>query len=360
MTMRFKLIFPFAAMLFACSTMAQTTAPIKLTYAAYNGSNTATGRTGLWFMDEVTARSGGRVKFETYFSGSLLNAPDLYPGLARGAVDIAEGAPQGYNGKDYSLTALTLPYITDKFDAVTYAFKELYAASPYFRQEYEGKGIRMLYAMSFGENTLWTNKRVQTRADLKGKRLRALTSIGVAFQELGATIVPMPFPDTPEALKRGTIDGVTAAPFDASILYGFHKIAPFVSDAGRMGVNAAMIVSMNQKKLDSLPPDIRRTILEVADEAPKQYIKIFEETVQASAERFAAESNAQVVQLSDAETKAWRDATILKLREKWLATTPDPKQAGQLLDQFAELVRKYERSSNYVTGLDRYRKMKGL
>jgi TRAP-type C4-dicarboxylate transport system substrate-binding protein len=334
-------------------------APIKLVYATYTPATTAQGRSSTWFMKEVTARTGGRVVFETYFSGSLLGAADLYPGLARGAVDIAEGAPTGYNAKDYPLTAVTIPYITDKFDAVTWAFKELYESSPELRREYEGKGIHLLYASSFIENTLWTMKKVETRADLKGMRIRALSGIAVAFQELGATVVPMSYPETPEALKRGAIDGITASPFDSSIIFGLHKIAPFVSDAGAMGVNAMMLTSINQRRLDSLPADIRKIILDVAAETPKHYIAYVDELVQTSAERFAAESTTQVVLLSEAESKAWRAATVPRLRETWLATVPDKAKGAELLDRFTELVRKYEKQSTYVIGIDRYRKIKG-
>jgi TRAP-type C4-dicarboxylate transport system substrate-binding protein len=341
------------------SSHAQAPAPIKLVYATYNSAATAQGKASTWFMKEVTARSGGRVVFETYFSGSLLGAADLYPGAARGAVDIAEGAPTGYNAKDYPLTAVTIPYTTDKFDAVTLAFVELYATSPTLRQEYESKGLKLLYASSFIENTLWTNKKVETRADLKGMRIRALSGIAVAFQELGATVVPMPYPDTPEALKRGAIDGVTASPFDASIIYGLDKIAPFVSDAGGMGVNAMMLTSINQRRFAALPPDIQKILLDVAAETPKQYIHFTDELVQSSAERFASESATQVVRLSAAESKLWRDATTPKLREAWLSTVPDKDKAIELLSNFTGLVHKYEAQSTYVTGIDRYTKIKG-
>ena len=65
----------------------------KLTYVTFLADTFPMTKTDIWFMDEVTRRTNGRITFEKYFSGSLLKPSDILPGVSSGAADIGNSVP---------------------------------------------------------------------------------------------------------------------------------------------------------------------------------------------------------------------------------------------------------------------------
>src|SRR3546814_12774919 len=100
----------------------------------------------------------------------------------------------------------------------------------------------------------------------------------------------MTFTEGVDALKRGAIDGMSSAPFDSAVSVGLPKVAKFVSDAGRMGINSVSITSVNKRKFDSLDAEAKKVILDLAGEMPKKYAEIVEKKIQLAAEKFEAEA----------------------------------------------------------------------
>jgi TRAP-type C4-dicarboxylate transport system substrate-binding protein len=337
-------------------------APIKLTYATYLSNGALSAKLDLWFMSEVKKRSGGRIAFETYFAGALLAAADLFPGLEQGAVDVATGAPGPYNARDYPLSSVVLPYVTDRADTATLAISDLLKNNADLRNEYLGHGIVPLWAFAFPESSLWTNKKLTTAADLRGMRIRAASTVADALSFLGATPVPMTWPEGVEALRRGAVDGMASAPFDSAVNNGLQDVAPYMNDAGRMGVYSITSSGINKAKFDSLPPDLRAVILEVAGEMPKQYVGEVNTLIQEAAEKLAKSTKIDVVPLSAAEAAAWKSLAAPKVQDKWLKSVAaaNPKVNGKgVLEAYLDLVKKYEPESKYIPGIDRYLAIKG-
>src|SRR5690554_2658536 len=84
----------------------------KLVYANPYAEVYTPSKIDLWMMDEIEKRTNGELKFETYFSGSLLKVADVFPGLQNGAADMVEGVPSAYNRSDYRLTNVAMPFIS--------------------------------------------------------------------------------------------------------------------------------------------------------------------------------------------------------------------------------------------------------
>lgn len=333
-------------------------APVKLVYATYIPNSLTLAKSVDWFLDEVARRSNGRVVFERYSAGALLPAADLFPALSRGAVDLALGSPSGYNSKEYPYSGIIMPYTTDKVDAIALGLNELYTVNADFRREFQGKGIELLWQGAFTENTLWTHKKIVTRADLRGLRLRSVGPIAVAYEALGATPVPMTPIDAVEAFKRGALDGLTTWPIDAAIAQGVDRIAEYVGDSGGMGIYAVLQLAANKRKFESLPPDVRKIFYDVAAETTPKYLAMVDSDVQAAAEALSKNSTISLVELAPGEAAAWRAIAAPKMLQSWIERCPDQNAAKAMLVQLNDIVRKYEKTSTYVTGLERYKKLK--
>lgn len=360
--LRGLLVVAAAAATLALGTAARAQANVKLTYATYLTNAALAAKLDVWFMSEVTRRSNGRITFETYYAGALLEAPDVFPGLEQAAVDIATGAPGPYNAKDYPLSSVVLPYITDHADTATMAISELLKTNHDFRQEYLKHGIVPLWALAFPESTMWTNKKIERMADLHGMRIRAASTVADSLSFLGATPVPLTWSEGVEALRRGAVDGMASAPFDSAVNNGLQDVASFMNDAGRMGIYSITSTGINKARFDALDPDLQKVILDVASEIPGRYLAEVNGVIQAATEKLAKSKTITVVSISAAEAEAWRNEAAPKVQAKWLqsvaAANPEVN-ARAVLDAYVALVRQYEPQSKYTPGIDRYLSAKG-
>lgn len=346
----------FCATLAPAPSMAET----KLVYAGYISARSIATTLDTWFMDEVEKRSGGDIVFERYYAGALMKAPDIYPGLTRGAVDFGTGAPQAYNPKQFPLSNVVLPWITEKADAVTYAFKDLYNNNADMQKEYTGQGLKLMWALSFPDGGIWGNFPVRKPSDLEGKRIRAVAAIAWGVEAAGGSPVPMSFADAVEAVNREAIDAMMNAPFDSGVNNGLPKIVGHVSDAGRLGINSVSLSSMNTASFEKLTAEQQKIITDVAEEVPGQFVNLINEAMQNAAKRFIEEGGkTEVVLSTDEEAAEWKKMMAPIMREKFVeaasAVTPN---GGQVYDQFVEYVHKYEPSSKYKPGLATYVDMK--
>lgn len=356
---KFKKIVCAIAAVFALSAPAAL-AQTKLVYAGYISERSIATTLDNYFMDQVEERSSGDIVFERYPGGSLMKASDLYPGLSQGAVDFATATPQAYNPKEYPLSNVVLPWITEKADAVVYAFKDLYDTNTDLQDEFTSHGVKMMWALPFPDGGIWGNFPIRKPEDMAGKRIRAVAAIAWGVEEGDGAPVPMSFSDAVEAVNRGALDAMANAPFDSAVNNGVPKVVEYASDAGRLGINSVSIASFNQASYDKLTNDQKKVIEEVAAEIPGKYVELINDAMAKAAQRFIDEaSTTEIILATDEEAEAWKAVMGPLMREKFIETASAvTDKGGELYDQFVALVKKYEPDAVYTPGLATYAKMK--
>lgn len=336
-------------------------AATKLVYASYISERSIATTLDTWFMDEVEKRSGGDITFERYYSGAMLKAPDIYPGLSRGAVDFATGTPQAYNPKTYPLANVVLPWITEKADAVAHAFKELYETNADLQKEFNSQGVKLLWALPFPDGGIWGNFPARLPKDLAGKRVRAVAAIAWGIEAAGGSPIPMSFTDAVEAVNRKALDAMANAPFDSAVKFGLPKVVGHVSDAGRLGINSVSIASLNQAKFDKLSDKQKEVLLQVAAEVPGRYVDLISSEMKDAAQKFIEqEGSVEVILATDDEAAQWKAVMGPVMRKRFVESASAVTQnGGALYDQFVDLVKKHEPQSKYTPALATYVKLKG-
>ena len=334
----------------------------KIVFATYISEVYTVSKADIWFMKEVEKRTNGDIKFETYFSGSLLKAADLFPGLASGAADMVEGAPAGYNRKEYPLSNVMLPYISTKADAVTRAYKDLLDNNAAFRKEYEGRNAKVLYSLAWAENTVWSRKPLSKADDFKGMKVRSVQAIADVVQKLGGTPVSLAWPDGIEGLQRGVVDAMSSAPFDSAVLGGLHEIAKVGTDAGGMGIFAVAITAMNLQRYNKLSAANRKVVDDVAAEVPDYALKLLGEQMNTAVDKLCAYKGDLTINLfTSEEAQKVQQLAAQAVRDEWVksagATTGVDTKA--MLEQFTGLVKKYEETATYVPGFQLYQQRCG-
>lgn len=329
--------------------------PITLKYATLYSATDFYEVASKHFIEEVTKRSNGRIKFETYYGGSLLKARELSPGVSAGAVDIAVTVPGAFEPEQFPLTGVTVPYLTSNPYATTAAFKELYETSPELQEEFSKHNQKLLYAMGSGENTLWTNKEIRTPDELKGQRIRVTLGVADALAALGATPVGIPWSEALDLIQRGGVDGVSATPFDQGVKTGLADIIPYVSDAGGVGSYAVVTVVMNTQKWEGLDDEARKIIEEVAAELPAYYVDELDKEVDAMVEKLANSPKVTVIDIDSEQAKAWSETGGKAALDVWTKraarAVEDP---AAFMERYTSVVREKEAERPYQTGVRRY------
>jgi TRAP-type C4-dicarboxylate transport system substrate-binding protein len=334
----------------------------KLVYATFFSDVYAGSKTDIWFMEEVEKRSGGEIKFERYWANSLMKATDLLPSLKSGAADIVNSAPVSYNGKEYPLAAVMMPFITTRSDAVMKAYMDLYKNNAAFRNEYESKGVKVLYAFAWAENTLWSRKPVAKLADLKGLKVRAPPPISDAILKLGGTPVGIAWTEGIEALQRGVVDAFSSAPFDSAVHGNMQDVAKHGTDLGGSGIFAVTVIGISLQRYNTLSEKHRKIIDEVSAEMPVKAAHFNEVSINSAVDKLCAmKEKLTISKLDEADRAQVKKLVADTIQGEWIArVAKETKADGKaLLDEFISYIRKYEPSSTYVPGFERYEKKCG-
>ena len=352
-----------AATLAACSLLATPAAAVeKMIYATFFADFYAGSKADIWFMEEVEKRSGGEIKFERYWNQALLKAADLMPGLKSGAADIVNSSASVYNGKEFPLSNVMMPYLSTRGDAIMKAWRDLYRNNAAFRAEFESKGAKVLYPFAWSENSVWTKKPISKIADFKGLKVRAVPPIAEPINKLGATPVALAWAEGIEALQRGVVDGVGSTPFDSAVHAGMHEIAKYGNDFGGTGIYAVGVIAISTARYNKLSEKHRKIIDEVAEQMPVEATKFLNQSVDAAVDKLCAQKEKLAVsKFTDDEKKKIQEIAGKGLQEDWLKRVKaETKVDGQaLLDEFVGYIRKYEGDSSYVPGFERYEKKCG-
>lgn len=213
------------------------------------------------WMEKVEKESGGRIKFEGYPAMQLGgNPPQLYDQVRDGVVDVVWTLPGYTAGRFVRGEVFELPFIMGEAESTSRAYWEyIHTQAPD-----EFKEVKVLALHVHGRGVFHTrDKAVRTPADLKGMKVRAPTrQVTKLLTAFGAIPVGMPLPAVPDALSKGTIDGV-ATPWDVVPSVKVHELTKFSSEfpvSAPALYTATFVMAMNRAKYDSLPPDLKKVI----------------------------------------------------------------------------------------------------
>jgi len=214
------------------------------------------------WMRKVESESGGRIRFEAFPSMQMGGAPaQLFDQARDGVADITWTLPGNTPGRFPRSEVFELPFmLTSSAEATSRALWEYVET----KAPEEFSGVKLLALHVHGPGLFHIKDRPITRVDdLRGLRLRAPTrQTNRLLGHLGATPVGMPLPQIPEALSRGVIDG-TLVPWEVIASIRLHEMVQFHSEidaAGGALYTNTFVMAMNQRRYESLPPELRRVI----------------------------------------------------------------------------------------------------
>ena len=170
--------------------------------------------------------SGGRLKLKIFPSGTLGKETDILQAVRSNAVQMTSASMVTLSRVFPPAQVMMAPY-NFKNDAVAWEVVD----GPYGQKlldTFTAKtGIKALAIVDSGFLTITNSKRaLRSPADFKGIKFRAMGPLQAAmFKALGASAVPIPWPETYTSLQTGVADGQTNAAFVVAVfkLYEVQK-----------------------------------------------------------------------------------------------------------------------------------------
>lgn len=218
------------------------------------------------FEHIVEARAGGRVNVEVYANGQLGDHKAVCEMVQSGGLEAAVGT--GTMGQFFApFEILYIPYL---FKSEELAW-EVFDNSEFwveFKEDFEeGTGMALL---AMGQNGTrhftHTKKQIQTPADLKGERIRVMTSpIFVEMMKaFGADAVPIAWNELYTSLQTGVVDG-QENPISVISTQGLWEVQDYITLDGHLWSEDYFI--MNADYLRSMPEDLQQIIQAAARQA---------------------------------------------------------------------------------------------
>jgi TRAP-type C4-dicarboxylate transport system substrate-binding protein len=211
------------------------------------------------WAQRVEKSSGGKVRIEVFPSMTLGGKPPQLINQARDGVVDMVWTVNGYTAGLFPRSEVfELPFVhTNSAVATNLAMRAMY--DQYLKPEYSGVHPLFLHVHA-GQAIHMVDKEVRKPADLQGMKMRIPTRTGAwIIEALGAAPVGMPVPDLPQALSKKVVDGAFI-PWEIIPPLKIQDVTDFQIEGPnrvRFGTTTFQ-VSMNQKRWDSLPADVKR------------------------------------------------------------------------------------------------------
>lgn len=237
--------------------------PIVLKYGDYDPANAIGPKLTLDpTFNKLEELSGGRIKVERYYGGSLITAENSYEAILSGICDITKA--RQYTGGTFLLATIgEMPYAAKDLTNVIKALNEL-VAKGYMDDVVKGTKFLSITGIS-NYSFLFKGKKPMNIEELKGIKMRSPGAyLGSTIKALGMVPVTVAPPEVYDALTKGVIDGVM---WNRGSMrdYRVHEVGKtFLALEAQPWTNSIFI--MNQKSWNSLPPDLQKLVDDLCGE----------------------------------------------------------------------------------------------
>jgi TRAP-type transport system periplasmic protein len=231
-----------------------------------NPPDNARGDVERKFADLVAQKTGGRLKVQIYYNGSLGGQEaTAIKSVQAGGAEMAIVGTANFVGIDKRWNLFDMPFLFSGPDGL---YK--YMASPAYQklvdQTSKSDGLHYIFPFYDGWRQLVTTKqRVQNITSEHGLKLRTTASqVEIAYDRaFGAKPTSVAWNETYVGLKQGLVDG---------LMIGYTDLTDFkMGDAVKYGttLNVApelVTAFMRQKYFDSLAPDLQKAVTDAGKE----------------------------------------------------------------------------------------------
>ena len=289
---------------------------------------------GFRWLEQAT---GEKLKIEEFHGGTLHAAPDGWRAVRNRVTDYAT-CFTSYEGSGFPLhKAIELPFVTPSNPVVaTRIMQEL--APKYFVPEWEDRGVLYGYTVIAGVSDIMSNKPIRTPDDLKGLRVIAQGFPPEAAEALGITTLNTPFPEIYTAFQQGIADAVIWVD-PGFVPYKIYELAKYHTS---LGLTAQHIdTCINREAYQQLPDELKPVFAQFQQNIAHAVSQRLGVEFREQALQTYKENGVELIELTDEEKQAWRDA-LEPVLNAWIdARQAEGLPARELIEDIRRLDAEY-------------------
>jgi TRAP-type transport system periplasmic protein len=266
--MKLKHIFAVAAAALATGAFAQTKWDLP---AAYPASNFHTENL-VQFAADVDKATGGKLKITVHANASLFKAPEIKRAVQQGQAQIGEILLVNFENENPLFGLDGVPFL-----ATGYADSmKLYRASkPALEKLLGAQNMRLLYTVAWPPQGIYTNRQLNSVADMKGLKWRAYSPATAKIAELvGAQPVTVQASELSQALATGVVDSYMSSGSTGYDSKTYEQIKNWYNTQAWLPKNAVIV---NKQAFDALDKPTQDALLKAAADAETRGWKLSEE-----------------------------------------------------------------------------------
>ena len=270
------------------------------------------------WAERITERTGGKVKFQFFWSDSLFKQADAATNLAAGVADGARVSSTYDPAKTQLWMTLDMPYNAEDYWCGMTSSVKVEQEEPNLSKTFQELGFLPVLGYSSGHFQFLANEPIATIDDLKGKRLRSYGGARVKMYELvGMSPIFMSYAQIYEAVERGVIDGAEATIL-LTVSFKHHEVAKYMTIANT-GFVLASPISLSLRTWNGFPDSLKQIFIEEGLKHDQDYARKMMEQEVVALNVFREKHGMTILELSPADQaameKAGRQAQELWLKE---------------------------------------------
>jgi len=291
-----------------------------------------------WLPKQLTEATGGQLEFHAPFD--LVPLRELFhavrDGLAQGGLT---GTP--YYSGDWPLGSFhAIPGIIradDEFQAVINN-----VVWPYWEKSLRKKfNIQLMAVYNWAGIRVFCKTPIRTVEDFKGQKMRGMGYYdSLAFQEIGAKGMSIPWTEAFLAVQRGVVDGLNCGIISFESL-GFAEYCKYFHTWPIHGSGCSAFAIMNGDVFDSLPDELKPVVKKVFGDAGDKIsrdncalVPVYEKKL--------FEKGCKLIKIPEDQVEKCLEMTKL-VREKWLeqCKKAGSPEAAEMLKEVEAFLAKY-------------------
>jgi TRAP-type transport system periplasmic protein len=254
-------LFVAAAAFSAATAYAQTKWDLP---GAYPASNYHTENL-VQFANEVDKATGGKLKITVHPGASLFKAPEIKRAVQGGQAQIGEILLVNFGNEDPIFEIDGVPFLANGFGSAEKLYK---VQKPYLEKKLASQGIMLLYAVPWPPQGIFTNRTLNSAADMKGLKWRAYSPATAKIAELvSAQPVTIQAAELSQAMAKGVVDSYMSSGATGFETKTYEHIKRWYDTQAWLPKNAVLV---NKKAFDALDKATQDAVLAAGAAAEKR------------------------------------------------------------------------------------------
>jgi TRAP-type C4-dicarboxylate transport system substrate-binding protein len=264
------------------------------------------------FAADIDKATAGKLKITVHANGSLFKGPEIKRSVQGGQAQIGEVLLSSLENEDPVFGVDSVPFLATSYADSMKLWKASRAA---VEARFARQGMKVLYAVAWPPQGIYSVKALASAADLKGSKWRAYNPATSRIAELvGAQPVTIQAAELAQAAATGAVQSLMTSGATGVDSKLYESIKFFYDTQAWLPKN---IVFVNQKSFDALDKAEQSAVLQAASDAEARGYKTSEEKTKGYLDTLA--KNGMKVEKPSAQLAADMKKVGDTLVTEWLA-----------------------------------------